>query len=57
MEMENVEITLVGCDDYTTFNLTVNNDELNFLKVLSEKSKEVSTYGCMPTLEYKIITE
>lgn len=55
--MKNVRITLTGCDDSTIFNLTVDNNELNFLKVLSEKSVETSNYSCMPTLEYEVITE
>lgn len=49
------QIELHGCDDSTYFDVEVNQDRLEFLQELSEKSKNESGYACMPILEYKIV--
>lgn len=46
-----VRVSIIGCDDSTVFDLDVNSDELEFLKRICAKSKEVSTYGCQPIIE------
>lgn len=50
-----VRIELHGCDDSTYFDVEVNQDRLEFLQELSEKSQSESDYACMPVLEYKIL--
>lgn len=47
------EVELVGCDDTTAFNLVLTQEQLEVVKLLEIKSKETSTYGCMPTLEVR----
>ena len=43
-------ICLCGCDDNTEWEQEVSEAEFNFLEKLSEKSKEISTYCCMPQI-------
>lgn len=43
-------IELIGCDDTTSFEMELTQEELNLLTRVSELSKETSTYGCMPTM-------
>lgn len=44
------KIDLSGCDDNTIFEIELTQEEYNLLKLVSDKSEQVSTYGCMPTL-------
>ena len=50
------KITLHGCDDITRFEVEVDDNKLEFIKELSEKSIEESEYACMPVLKYEILT-
>lgn len=43
-------ITLMGCDDYTDIPIELTNLELDLVKRISEKSKEISYISCMPVL-------
>lgn len=45
-----VQVIVCGCDDETTFDMEVTILELEFLTRLAAKSKETSTYGCMPVI-------
>lgn len=49
-----VEITLIGCDDSTEFDLEVNKKEYELLKKVEKKSKEHSCTHCMPRFEVLI---
>ena len=44
-------ITLSGCDDSTTFEMELTDDEASTFRKAAEMSKAASTYGCMPTME------
>lgn len=44
-------LSIHGCDDSTEFLLDLNSDELSLIEKLCKKSKETSTYGCMPVME------
>jgi len=44
-------IGIYGCDDCTCFVIDCTDEQLEVLLEVSKKSKEVSTYGCMPTIE------
>lgn len=48
--MEKYQIRLLGCDDETWFDVEMNEEQLEFLEKISKKSKETSTYNCMPIL-------
>lgn len=50
MSKELVYIRLQGCDDNTTFDMELSKEELEILRKVSERSKKVSRYRCMPTL-------
>lgn len=49
-----VKITLHGCDDITRFEVEADDNKLELIKELSEKSIEKSEYACMPVLKYEI---
>lgn len=51
-----VEISLDGCDDSTYLEVDIDESQKVFIEKLSEMSKKNSTYGCMPTLSFKILT-
>lgn len=55
----NVEhtIRLQGCDAHTMFIMELTEEEIACLKKISEKTKEVSTYSCMPILIVSETTE
>lgn len=44
-------IRLVGCDDTTEINLELKPAQFELLKQIADLSKQISTYGCMPTME------
>jgi len=46
-----------GCDDTTSFELDVNEDEIKFLKTIVDKCNETRTYVCMPGMEITEIKE
>lgn len=50
-------INLQGCDDNTSFTVTLTESEYELLQRVSEKSKTTSKYGCMPTMEIHKIKE
>jgi hypothetical protein len=51
-----VRISLNGCDDSTEFNMEdVTQEQYDFLQRIAEKSKETSTYGCMPTMDLELV--
>ena len=43
-------VRLVGCDDETEINIALSESELEFVKRLSEYSKEISRCNCMPRI-------
>lgn len=43
-------VAVVGCDDHTTFNITLTPTELETVVALAKKCNETSSYGCMPTI-------
>ncbi|MBO8161372.1 MAG: hypothetical protein H0Z24_07010 [Thermosipho sp. (in: Bacteria)] len=45
------KISLHGCDDSTTFEMELTEEEYKLLKKVADKSQEVSTYVCMPIME------
>ena len=48
--MKEYIITLIGCDDETTFKMDLTDEQFETVKLLGQKSKEISTYSCMPIL-------
>lgn len=44
-------IKIRGCDDVTAFVMELTEEELKLVQELCKKSKETSTYGCMPDME------
>ena len=48
--MKKYKITLQGCDDCTYIPMELNEEEVQVIIKLSKRSKELSSYGCMPTL-------
>lgn len=43
-------ITISGCDDDTSFEMDLDEKEIQLLKLIELKSKSTSTYSCMPVL-------
>lgn len=56
MEKKIYEITLMGCDDWTCFNIELTDDEFMLIEKISKESERVSTYACMPTLQIELLT-
>ena len=52
-----VIIGLHGCDASTEFEYEINEAEFELLNKIAEKSKEVSTYGCMPVMTIEKVGE
>jgi hypothetical protein len=48
-----VEVAIVGCDDETQFEMTVDVDELYLLETVAEKSAEASEFGCQPVMSVR----
>jgi len=48
--MKSYLISVMGCDDTTTFYMQLTDREAKLVKLLAEKCTEASTYGCMPTM-------
>ena len=44
------EICLMRCDDWTVFEMDLNDSELSFIKRMAVIANNTSTYGCMPTI-------
>lgn len=47
------EICLKGCDDDTTFEMILSDNEAKTIKMICEASVQCSTYGCQPIMEMK----
>ncbi len=54
MHRRKYRIDIHGCDDSTCFDFDLTYEEYQTLLEICEKSKEVSTYGCMPTIDVKL---
>jgi len=50
MNNMNYEITLNGCDDWTTIEIELSETELALVKKIKAKVNKKSTYHCMPTM-------
>ena len=58
MNMKNkYYIELRGCDDITPFIMELDEKEANLLRDVARKSREVSTYSCMPIIFIKSLDE
>lgn len=44
------KICLYGCDDYTEFEMDLDDSEFEFIKRVAIKANNTSTYGCMPVM-------
>lgn len=51
MDKQLCHVSLHGCDDTTSFDVLVDEVGIELLKELEEKSRETSTYWCMPIFE------
>lgn len=51
----NYYIELCGCDDTTPFVMELDENEVNLLQTVAHKSREVSSYACMPTMFIKLL--
>ena len=52
-----VEICLIGCDATTEWEEMVTYEDYMFLRLLEKRSKEESTYRCMPTLTVSLVED
>lgn len=50
-------IELRGCDDTTPFIMELDENEVSLLQTVARKSREVSTYSCMPAMFIKSLDE
>ena len=50
-------IELRGCDDITPFVMELDENEVNLLQMVAQKSREVSSYSCMPRMFVKPLDE
>ncbi len=50
-------VTLLGCDDWTTIDIDLTEDEKKLLERIAGMSEERSSYGCQPTLGVELIEE
>lgn len=48
--MKNYRITLQGCDDVTYIPVKLDEKDYELLTKISIKSREISSYSCMPTM-------
>lgn len=55
--MKLYKITLIGCDDNTSINIRLNKSQIEIIKDISERTKQESTYGCMPVMYVDEIEE
>ena len=53
--MKKYKITLQGCDDVTYIPMELDEKDYELLTKLSIKSREISSYGCMPTMRIEEI--
>ena len=44
-------ITVSGCDDSTTIEMELDEEQVKLLKEVADKISEAATYGCMPSME------
>jgi len=51
--MKTYKISLEGCDDSTEFSVVLRKKQAALISAIGKRSREVSTYGCMPTLIIK----
>jgi hypothetical protein len=49
--MNTIRLNVQGCDDTTTVDIEVTDEQLAFLRRLAILVAESSTYGCQPTIE------
>ena len=54
MNKEKYKITLIGCDDITIIPVELTDEEHELIREISEKSKQTSTYGCMPVMVIEV---
>jgi hypothetical protein len=55
--MKKIRINLYGCDDTTSFEMEVTDEQLEFIETVAKRSEEVSTCRCMPTIDIDKIIE
>lgn len=55
--MKKVKVNIIGCDDTTIFNLSVNESEFKFLEKISKISINTSQYDCQPVIEFEEVKE
>lgn len=53
----NYYIELCGCDDTTPFVMELDENEVNLLQTVAQKSREVSSYSYMPRMFVKPLDE
>lgn len=53
--MKKYKITLQGCDDSTYIPIELDEKDYELLTKLSIKSREISSYGCMPIMRIEEI--
>ena len=44
-------ISIIGCDDFTNIPMNLTKEQLILFEEFARKSKQISTYSCMPTIE------
>lgn len=53
--MKTYEISLIGCDAETVFQMELSDAEIEFLDRLAAKAETTSKSQCMPTIDLKEI--
>ncbi len=52
-----IRINLIGCDGTTHWEQDITDEQLEFLKQIEKKSKELSPYSCYPILQAYSVCE
>ncbi len=52
-----VEVTIVGCDDVTSFELEASPTDMALLQKLEKRSKNCSAFSCQPVIRVYEINE
>lgn len=45
------KITVSGCDDHTTIEIELSEEQFNFLSMIAKEITDASKYECMPRME------
>ena len=55
--MSEVKVTVLGCDDWTTVTMNVDEQGMAVLLLLAALTKQESEYGCQPVVRIEEATD